>query len=427
MARSPLYTRRGLLKSAAGAGLAGAALGVPRAARASVSPADRKFVFVFACGGWDPTRVFADGFDNPLVDMEGNAERAWGGDLPYIACPSRPSVTTFFDRYAGQTALIQGMLVPSIAHEACFILAMTGGFSDAGSDWAAILGAAARGRYAAPTLVLGGPSFPGVNLPSVVICGANGQLSALVGGEATTWSAENNLSMGVPTRSTIDDFVRRRAAAVVAGASSRTRAQAAAFASAHEQAMDIKGYRHQISFADILDLSDAFTITAEALSIGLSRSVMVCSPVSGLRDWDSHTSNQDLQNVMFEDLFENLLTLMFLLEASPGTVAPTLLEETTVVVFSEMGRTPWNNSAGGKDHWPYTSAMLVGSGIRGGVNVGQWTDDWHGEPIDLGTGEARSSGASLGTATFGATLLTLGDVDPAEWCGDVQPITAVIA
>jgi hypothetical protein len=420
MSRSPI-SRRGLIGSALGAGALGL---IPPPARASVSAADRKFIFVFACGGWDPTRVFADGFDNPLVNMENGAERASAAGLPYIDYPDRPAVGDFFERYASQTAVIQGMLVPSIAHEACFILSMTGSFSDSGSDWAAILGAAGGTDYVAPTLVLGGPSFPGENLPSVVLSGSSGQLTTVAAG-TTTWASDNGLDFSVPARQRLDAYMARRVAAFGAGGAGSV--QVRDYVSAHRQAEGIKGLRHQLSLSNISSLSDASNIAVQALQLGMSRTVMLCSPVTGLRDWDSHTSNDDLQNVMFTDLFENLLSLMFLLEATPGRVAPTLAEETTVLVFSEMGRTPWRNNAGGKDHWPHTSAMLVGSGIRGGVTVGGWDADWQGKPIDPGTGETTDSGVSLGCASLGATLLALGDVDPEPWVGSAPPLTAVIA
>ena len=48
---------------------------------------DRKFVFVFAPGGWDTTRVFADGLDNPNVDMEALANRQSVGDCPGFPIP----------------------------------------------------------------------------------------------------------------------------------------------------------------------------------------------------------------------------------------------------------------------------------------------------------------------------------------------------
>ena len=53
----------------------------PGVARAGVGASKRKFIFVFAQGGWDPTRVFAPEFSNPNVDLEAAAERAVAGGM----------------------------------------------------------------------------------------------------------------------------------------------------------------------------------------------------------------------------------------------------------------------------------------------------------------------------------------------------------
>jgi hypothetical protein len=48
-----------------------------------------------------------------------------------------------------------------------------------------------------------------------------------------------------------------------------------------------------------------------------------------------------------------------------------LLDETLVVVMSEMGRTPRVNPNGGRDHWTFCySVMFAGAGIRGGTLCG---------------------------------------------------------
>ncbi|QDT91593.1 DUF1501 domain-containing protein [Gimesia algae] len=59
-----------------------------------------------------------------------------------------------------------------------------------------------------------------------------------------------------------------------------------------------------------------------------------------------------------------------------------LLEQTTVIVWGEFGRTPRINAKGGRDHWPGTQSVLVaGGGIQGGRIVGQ-TDRVGGVPLD---------------------------------------------
>ena len=72
-----------------GAGAALAALGLPLTARAATSPTDRKFIFVFNPGGWDPTRVFAPEFGNPNVSMEAAAARAVVRGIPIVDHPAR--------------------------------------------------------------------------------------------------------------------------------------------------------------------------------------------------------------------------------------------------------------------------------------------------------------------------------------------------
>jgi uncharacterized protein (DUF1501 family) len=48
-----------------------------------------------------------------------------------------------------------------------------------------------------------------------------------------------------------------------------------------------------------------------------------------------------------------------------------LLDETLVVIMSEMGRTPTINKNGGRDHWTHCySVMFAGAGIRGGTVYG---------------------------------------------------------
>jgi uncharacterized protein (DUF1501 family) len=417
-------TRRQVLAggAAVGAGLVG-----PRVARADVAPADRKFIFILACGGWDPTRVLADGFDIPIVGMEPDAVRASAGGIDYISHPNRPSVDRFFSQYASRTAVVHGMLVPSIAHEACFILSLTGSSSDAGTDWPAILGANVMERYVAPTLVLGGPTFPGINLPAVVQTGGSGQLSDLINREYAAWSGNVEQSLSTPSQQKIDAFVRRRSLAYAANARTAPAARMAdAFVTAVRQSEGLKDQRHQLKFAGIGDLSEAFRIAADALELGLTRCVMVSEPVTGERGFDSHTGNDSAQQVMWDDLFTHIETLMFLLDATPGTVGETLADETTVVVFSEMGRTPWLNTAAGKDHWPYTSMMLVGSGIRGGMSIGGYDEGWNGRPIDYTSGEMSDSGSIVTCGAFGATLLTLGDVDYAEYSNGGEPLEAIL-
>lgn len=83
--------------------------------------------------------------------------------------------------------------------------------------------------------------------------------------------------------------------------------------------------------------------------------------------WDTHTRNFEiLRNVNLPEFDKVQAALLDDLQ-SRG-----LLDETLVVVMSEMGRTPRINGNAGRDHWTYCYGMwFAGAGIRGGTVVGE--------------------------------------------------------
>ena len=82
--------------------------------------------------------------------------------------------------------------------------------------------------------------------------------------------------------------------------------------------------------------------------------------------WDTHTQNFSiLRDNKLPHFDQTYAALMADLDARG------LLDETLVVVMSEMGRTPRINGNAGRDHWTYCySVMLAGAGIRGGTVCG---------------------------------------------------------
>ncbi len=82
--------------------------------------------------------------------------------------------------------------------------------------------------------------------------------------------------------------------------------------------------------------------------------------------WDTHTRNFPiLKENKLPGLDQTYVALMQDLEERG------LLDETLVVVMSEMGRTPRVNPSGGRDHWTFCySAMFAGAGIKGGTVYG---------------------------------------------------------
>lgn len=81
--------------------------------------------------------------------------------------------------------------------------------------------------------------------------------------------------------------------------------------------------------------------------------------------WDSHGQNFDLVRDHGSKLDQCLSALIEDLEQRG------MLDDVTIVVWGEFGRTPKINGNAGRDHWPQVScAYLAGGGIRGGQAIG---------------------------------------------------------
>jgi hypothetical protein len=162
-------------------------------------------------------------------------------------------------------------------------------------------------------------------------------------------------------------------------------------------------------------------LSVEALARGLCHSVQIETG-----DWDTHTNNAE-QGPLHDDFFGSLTRLVDALAAREGsTQGSKLLDETTIVVVSELGRTPRLNADQGKDHWPVTSALLVGSGLKSRV-VGASSDKLAGELVDLSTGAPDNNGKPILYSNFAAGVLELAGVDASEHITDAEPLHALSA
>jgi hypothetical protein len=92
------------------------------------------------------------------------------------------------------------------------------------------------------------------------------------------------------------------------------------------------------------------------------RFVNVTWDFPGDNSWDTHSGNFTWLRGALPTLDATCSALMEDLHDRG------LLEETLVVVMSDMGRTPQVNGAAGRDHWTYCYSVLFGgAGIRGGT------------------------------------------------------------
>lgn len=413
-------TRRSFI----GAGLAGiGAIALPRAARAG---ALRNLIIVFARGGWDPVWAI-DPKDSPSIDSPEGTVKTFKHGIDVLTAPTRPSVAAFFEAWADACAVVRGVDVGAIAHFSCHVRMMTGTRTELNPDLGMMTAVAAADAVPLPYADIGGGAYAGAYAAQMGRLGNRNQVVTLIDRKKAYTPATQVDYTGKPLldpvqaeRDEIQKFLDARIA--------RLAGERGALGSNARRTAD---YRDCFGRADALRAIDALKTLPLGGSAGLdgqialaikmlqgtSRAVYLDSRL----EWDTHDTIAD-QGLNHEALFGDLALLM------QGLKDEDLLATTTVVVMSEMGRTPKLNApdmTAGKDHWPTTSALVLGAGVRPGVYGG--TDDLlNARKVDLVTGEAKDDGDPLRYDNLAAGVLKLVGVDNQEWLPDVVPMQGFI-
>jgi hypothetical protein len=134
--------------------------------------------------------------------------------------------------------------------------------------------------------------------------------------------------------------------------------------------------------------------------------------------FDSHTDNFHIQSVRLKTALADIATFIRALKTERNAFGP-LIEQTTVVIGSELGRFPRLNGVNGKDHWPENSWILVGRGIRpvpGGLTLGETDNTFRGREVDYQSGSTTSGNRRpLYLDSLFATLIKIAGGDPARY------------
>ncbi len=404
--------RRQLL--AGGLGTLTAALGL-RGGRSRAAEG-RCLIVHWNDGGWDPSYVFEPRTESDIVDSDPDSTLAEVQGIRFADAATRPDVRSFFEQHGAMTAVINGLAVGSISHTACTRHVLTGSRLRDAADLPTRVASGTGGNLAMPHLVLSGPRFPGtlgevmVPLSQTLVDTVEGSLPA---------GADHDAAAEARARAYLHATAEDLASAGGGAAENHAR-----FARGLQRREALEGAVESLTLPQGASSLERLSAGTAALSLGLTNCLIVEGSLPERLSWDSHQNNHLAQDSCFQKLFSDLNTLVQLLQATEHTSGDSLLDRTTVVVLSEMGRTPVLNSGQGKDHWPYTSALVFGAGVAGGQVIGASDDVLVSAPTDPTTGEASSSGEILTPAHLIAGLLESFDLDPAAAFPDTPPLSA---
>jgi hypothetical protein len=151
------------------------------------------------------------------------------------------------------------------------------------------------------------------------------------------------------------------------------------------------GADHKTDFKEET-LASHLQMAVSALRRNLARCITVFA--MGAR-FDSHTDCMNVQRQRVVPAYGDIARFIDLLRETRDEHG-SLLDRTTIAIGSEFGRFPRFNAVNGKDHWPESTWMLLGGGVRreaGGLTLGETLADFRGAAIDYRTGKTSGPDA----------------------------------
>ena len=416
-------TRRDVLMKSLGAGGVFAlsqVLPLARASSSTVTDPNRRFVFVYFLGGWDPM-LSLDPKDPAVYDDAPDTVYSTGvetgyGELGFTEDPRiftdvedlvfGPFVGERFAALASQMAVIRGMTVSSVAHVPATTHALTcrepAGELPRGSSLATLLASALGQDDLIPNLAAGVDSW---NLSEPDFASA---LGASTGSDLQKLLQPGLVELEAGDRDALEAFFDREAA----------RAANPRFGSV----LDRRRSSRVLIEQDIATLFDANNpeladivahfegqprafMAYQALTSGTSRCVSYRAHVFN----DTHSGPDWRANhgYRLQSGFQSVAMLAELLQATDHPAGGSWLDHTTIVCASEFNRSPALNATGGRDHATTNSMALLGGGIAPGRVLGATHPlRMAGQAIDLETGAVDTeSGTQVEHAHVGRTLL----------------------
>ncbi|MEQ1501503.1 MAG: DUF1501 domain-containing protein [Myxococcota bacterium] len=424
----PSISRRELLGG--GAALL-AASGAPRIARGGSSPPSN-LVVVFAIGGWDTTysidgKLGLPGIEGPEVDRGADPDdvdevETFGGIPIVVNDVRRPEVGRFFRNHHQRSLLVNGVFCGAIGHDLARGRMLTGTDSPSRPDLTVMFGVERSPDLPVAAFDLSTYQLTGEYASSTARLATRDQLARLIDpvGLPPTAPVGRTYPLWSPSdaqEAAMNAFTARRVDGMRArwGEGGHNDRRLDAELEAADRAVRLREIGREVVLDAPLHIIQRVPLALDLLTSGATRSILMHH-----EDFDTHYETAG-QNRLQDEFFLGLSML------ADGLDERGLLDDTLVMVVSEMTRSPMRNAFDGKDHWPHTNALFFGGGIVGDRVLGGTNGIQESLPIDLATGERWDGGTLLRhDQLIAGTLAGLG-VDPARWLPGVTPWGGLLA
>lgn len=167
------------------------------------------------------------------------------------------------------------------------------------------------------------------------------------------------------------------------------------------------------------------TVVAAPLAVEAIRRNLVRCVGFGIGGFDTHTANHRQHALRLQELFGAIATLVELLDAIPHPTRPgtRLADRTHILVVSEFCRTPQINPAGGRDHYPNNSALVISPRFRPGVH-GRTDPE---QLLPAGAGTFSDGVRPIAPPDVLATFVAAFGIDPRRYMRDGEVVKELLA
>lgn len=141
--------------------------------------------------------------------------------------------------------------------------------------------------------------------------------------------------------------------------------------------------------------------------------------------FDTHFANYRQQPLLQQNLFDMLAVLLDYLDSTPHPLKTSarLSEHTHIMVVSDFCRTPNINVAGGRDHYPNNSSLIISPRFRGNTVYGKSDPE---QLLPLNSGTFADGARPVSPPDLLATFVSAFGADPRKYLRDGEVLKELL-
>jgi len=345
------------------------------------------WIFIQAIGGWDPTMMCNL---QPEINNTVEAKTAKkAGNIDYISFNSKTD--DFFNEFHSDMLVINGINVETNNHSTGYVHFISGQKEGGYPTFGALLTNAYRLESPIGHLMSGGVYKNTAGIAATVSVRSGRDVEALAFHTSQTFSRTPLYSDSINARlkKAKEDRIDRL---LMKHTSKAVKEHIAKYSQAHKNTDRLVEIVDNISRGTSSGSLHGQTHLGIAGYASNKMTLVINTGDSGGGGFDTH-GNHDAEHPKRLDSIYKSVTDVINDAKEMG-----VWEDTIVVMFSEIGRTPTYNKGAGKDHWPVTSMVMIGPRVQGNNVIGATTQTLEPTKVNQDTLEVDEEGEEISYA-----------------------------